>query len=64
MTEIKGLKEIINKLNALPEKLENKVVRKAMRKGINEIRDSARSKVAVDTENLKKSIIIIEDILI
>lgn len=57
MTEIKGLKEIIDKLNALPVKLENKVVRKALRKGINEIRDLARSKVTVDTGNLKKSII-------
>ena len=55
--EIKGLKEIIDKLNTLPPKLENKVVRSAVRKGTNKLRDSARDKVAVDTENLKKSIV-------
>ena len=55
--EIKGLKEIIDKLNTLPPKLENKVVRSAVRKGTNKLRDSARDKVAVDTGNLKKSIV-------
>lgn len=57
--EIKGLKEIIDKLNALPKKLENKVVRSAVRKGVNEIRDLARSKVSIDTGNLRKSIVTI-----
>lgn len=56
-TEIKGLKEIIDKLNALPPKLENKIVRAAVRKGANQIRDLARSKVSVDTGNIKKSIV-------
>lgn len=55
--EIKGLKEIIDKLNALPPRLENKVVRASLRKGINQIRDLARSKAPVDTGNLKKSIV-------
>lgn len=55
-TEVKGLEDLIAKLNALPAKLEKKVIRAAVRKGANIIRDKARSYVPVDTGDLKKSI--------
>jgi len=55
-TEIKGLEELISKLNGLPDKLETKVVRAAIRKGAILMRDKARDKVPVDTGTLKKSI--------
>lgn len=55
-TEIKGLEELISKLNGLPDKLETKVVRSAVRKGAILVRDKAREKVPVDTGTLKKSI--------
>lgn len=54
--EINGLKEIIDKLNSLPEKLENKVIRAAIRQGANVIKDKVKSYVPVDTGDLKKSI--------
>lgn len=57
MNEIRGIREIIDKLNALPDKLRNKAVRSAVRKGANIIRDAARSKVPIKTGNLRKSII-------
>jgi HK97 gp10 family phage protein len=55
-TEIHGLEEIIRKLNALPDKLENKVVRAAIRQGANIIKEKAKSYVPIDTGDLKKSI--------
>ncbi len=54
--EIIGLEAIIAKLNALPDKLEKKVLRAAVRKGANIIRDKARSYVPYDSGELKKSI--------
>lgn len=55
--EIKGLEQLIKNLNSLPEKLEKKVVRKAVRKGANIVRDKARELVDKDTHNLEKSIV-------
>lgn len=55
--EIKGLGELIKNLNSLPDKLEKKVIRAAVRKGANIIRDKARQNVQKDTGNLQKSII-------
>lgn len=55
-TEIKGLNDLIAKLNSLPVKLEKKVIRSAVRKGANIIRDKARGYVPVDHGDLKKSI--------
>ncbi|WP_442765105.1 HK97-gp10 family putative phage morphogenesis protein [Sulfurospirillum cavolei] len=56
MTEIKGLEQLISKLNNLPEKLEKKVIRAAVRKGAILVRDKAREKAPVKTGTLKKSI--------
>lgn len=56
MTEIKGLEQLISKLNNLPEKLEKKVIRAAVRKGAILVRNKAREKVPVKTGTLKKSI--------
>lgn len=56
-TEIKGLKDLIKNLNDLPVKLEKKVIRAAVRKGANVVRDKARELVDKDTHNLQKSII-------
>lgn len=55
-TEIKGLEQLISKLNNLPEKLEKKVIRAAVRKGAILVRDKAREKAPVKTGTLKKSI--------
>lgn len=55
--EIKGLEDLIKNLNALPAKLEKKVIRAAVRKGANIVRDKARQNVPKDTGNLQKSII-------
>lgn len=54
--EIKGLEGLIKTLNALPDKLEKKVIRAAVRKGANVVRDKARQLVRKDTHNLEKSI--------
>lgn len=56
-TEIKGLKDLIKNLNNLSVKLEKKVIRAAVRKGANVVRDKARELVDKDTHNLQKSII-------
>lgn len=56
VSEVKGLEDLIAKLNSLPEKLEKKVIRSAVRKGANIIRDKARSYVPVDSGELRKSI--------
>ena len=56
-TEIKGLEGLIKTLNSLPDKLENKIIRAAVRKGANVVRDKARQNVPKDTGNLQKSII-------
>lgn len=56
VSEVKGLEDLISKLNSLPEKLEKKVLRAAIRKGANIIRDKARAYVPVDTGELRKSI--------
>lgn len=58
MSTVNGLSEIISKLHNLPDKLEKKVLRAAVRQGANIVRDKAREFVRKDTENLKKSIIV------
>lgn len=56
MTKIEGLEQLISKLNSLPDKLEKKVVRTAVRKGAILIRNKAREKAPTGTGTLKKSI--------
>lgn len=56
MTKIEGLEQLISKLNSLPDKLEKKVVRTAVRKGAILIRNKAREKAPIGTGTLKKSI--------
>lgn len=54
--EIKGLEELIKKLNDLPDKLEKKVIRAAVRQGANIIKDKAKRYVPVDKGDLRDSI--------
>ena len=61
MNTIIGLDELIANMRAFPEKLENKVIKKAVRSGAVIVRDKARGYVATDTGNLKKSITIISE---
>lgn len=56
--EIKGLEDILKKLNDLPDKLENKIIRSSLRKGANVIRDEARLFAPVGSGDLKKSIVV------
>lgn len=58
MNSIDGLDDVIKKLQNLPDNLEKKVLRAAVRQGANVIRDKAREHVREDTGNLKKSIIV------
>lgn len=54
--EIKGLEELIKNLNALPDKLEKRVIRRSVRKGANIIKAKAQDYVPVREGKLKKSI--------
>lgn len=54
--EVRGLEELIKKLNDLPKKLENRVIRAAVRQGANIIKEKAQSYVPENTGALKKSI--------
>lgn len=54
--EIKGLEELIKNLNSLPDKLEKRVLRAAVRQGANAIKKKAQEFVPVDKGDLKKSI--------
>jgi len=54
--EIKGLEDLIKKLNALPDNLEKKVIRAAVRQGANVIKEKAKSYVPVDEGTLRDSI--------
>lgn len=54
--EIKGLEELIKKLTSIPNKLEKKVIRSAVRQGANVIKSKAQEYVPVDKGELKKSI--------
>ncbi len=56
MTKITGLESLIKKLNDLPDKLEKKVIRSAVRKGAIIVRDKARGYAPKKTGTLKKSI--------
>lgn len=55
-SEIKGLEELIKNLTALPDKLEKRVIRAAVRQGANVIKKKAQDYVPVDKGDLKKSI--------
>lgn len=55
-SEIKGLEELIKNLNSLPDKLEKRVIRAAVRQGANVIKKKAQSYVPIDKGDLKKSI--------
>lgn len=54
--EIKGLEALINNLYALPEKVEKRVIRAAVRQGANVIKKKAQDYVPIDKGDLKKSI--------
>jgi HK97 gp10 family phage protein len=54
--KITGLKELYDKLQQLPEKMEKRVMAKAMRQGTNVFMRSARENAPVKTGALKKSI--------
>jgi len=54
--EIKGLEELIKNLNSLPDNLEKKVIRAAVRQGANVIKDKAKSYVPVNEGTLRDSI--------
>lgn len=54
--EIKGLEELIKNLNSLPEKIEKRVLRAAVRQGANVIKKKAQEYVPIDKGDLKKSI--------
>lgn len=56
ITEVKGLEALINNLHALPEKVEKRVIRAAVRQGANIIKGKAQTYVRVDEGDLKKSI--------
>ncbi|MDO9304632.1 MAG: HK97 gp10 family phage protein [Sulfuricurvum sp.] len=55
-SEIKGLEDLIKNLTALPDKLEKRVIRAAVRQGANVIKKKAQDYVPVDKGDLKKSI--------
>lgn len=55
-SEIQGLEELIKNLTDLPDKLEKRVVRAAVRQGANVIKKKAQEFVPVDKGDLKKSI--------
>ena len=54
--EIKGLEELIKNFHTLPEKVEKRVIRAAVRQGANVIKKKAQDYVPVDEGDLKKSI--------
>lgn len=51
-----GLGELKKALAAVPQELQKKALYGGVRQGANTIRDAAKSRVGVDTGNLKKSI--------
>lgn len=53
---IKGGKELDAFLKTLPAKMEKNIMRSALRKGANEIRNEAKANVPVDRGDLKKSL--------
>lgn len=55
-TQIKGIEEVFQKFEEIPTKVQNKILRTAMRQGANIMRDEARALVPSDTGNLKKAI--------
>lgn len=56
-TEIRGLETIMTAFEEMPTRVQTKVLRFAMRKGINLMRDEARALVHSLTGNLKKAIV-------
>lgn len=58
--QVTGIEDLVLKAKALPPRLERKLWRKAFRAGAGVIRDSARSKVRVDTGSLKKLLVVAE----
>lgn len=49
-------KELLKKLKHLPDQTQDRVIKKAVRKGANSIRQDARQNVPVDTGYMKKKI--------
>lgn len=56
ITSFKGGRELVAALQSLPAKVEQNVMRSAMRQGANVVRDEARENVQVKTGKLRKSI--------
>ena len=54
-----GMKDVIDKLNALPLRLKKNALRKGVRAGSNIIRDAARQNVPVDSGLTKRNIVTI-----
>lgn len=55
--EIRGLEEVTQAFEEMTTRVQNKVLRYALRKGANLMRDEARALAPNDTGNLKKAII-------
>ncbi len=55
-THVKGLAALQKALDELPAKMEQNIMRVAMRQGMNVIRDEARNNVPVQTGELKKGL--------
>jgi len=56
--EITGADDIIKALDELGSKVEKKILRQAMRKGLKPLLDEAKSRAPVDTGNLRDSLVI------
>jgi len=56
--KVEGLRELGERMKGLSEAMNNRIARAATAAGAAVIRDSAKQKVAVDTGNLKKNIIV------
>lgn len=57
-TIVLGLKEVVDVLNTLPDKIANRAVKRALYSGGGVIRDNARGRVPIRTGALRKSIVV------
>lgn len=56
--KVEGLRELGDRMKGLSEAMNNRIARAATAAGAVVIRDAAKQKVAVDTGNLKKNVIV------
>lgn len=57
-TVVLGLKDVMDKLNKLPDQIANRAVKRALYSGGGVIRDEARGRVPIRTGALRKSIVV------